>query len=212
MQEESERVAYDTMTKADGLSSGTTATCDEGIDAMGVDAMDEDGDISANPRKRKGKATRWKIPPTALQMLEQVFKVDKFPSVETRKNLAANLKVSPRQVQVWFQNRRAKWRKQQKIMEKNVNLQQGRRSCLDYRLRKYTVHIKATDHSYYNKYNLGRFARHLLEETQTNRTMCLFAYGTYFVRTNVEPHRSGSKYPLISASSIEYIVYYRLRH
>ena len=106
MQEESERVAYDTMMKADGLSSGTTATCDEGIDAMGVDAMDEDGDISANPRKRKGKATRWKIPPTALQMLEQVFKVDKFPSVETRKNLAANLKVNPRQVQVWFQNKR----------------------------------------------------------------------------------------------------------
>jgi len=76
-------------------------TCDEGIEAM-----DEDDETCTNPKKRRGKATRWKIPPTALQMLEQVFKVDKFPSVETRKNLATNLKVTPRQVQVWFQNKR----------------------------------------------------------------------------------------------------------
>ena len=58
------------------------------------------------PRKRKGKSTRWNIPKHALSRLEKVFIEDKFPSVETRKNLASELKVRPRQVQVWFQNKR----------------------------------------------------------------------------------------------------------
>ena len=58
------------------------------------------------PRKRKGKSTRWNIPTNALSTLEQVFGKDKFPSVETRKKIAADLKVTPRQVQVWFQNKR----------------------------------------------------------------------------------------------------------
>ena len=44
--------------------------------------------------------------PHALQLLEKVFQEDKFPSVETRRTLAGDLKVTPRQVQVWFQNKR----------------------------------------------------------------------------------------------------------
>ena len=58
------------------------------------------------PKKRKGKSTRWNIPKHALTTLEQVFTRDKFPTVDTRNNLATELKVTPRQVQVWFQNKR----------------------------------------------------------------------------------------------------------
>ncbi|KAL3921323.1 MAG: hypothetical protein SGPRY_004944, partial [Prymnesium sp.] len=61
---------------------------------------------SGSSKKRKGKSTRWNIPAHALQILEQVFQKDKFPTVETRKNLSTDLKVTPRQVQVWFQNKR----------------------------------------------------------------------------------------------------------
>ena len=61
---------------------------------------------SGPSRKRKGKSTRWNIPAHALQILEQVFQKDKFPTVETRKNLSSDLNVTPRQVQVWFQNKR----------------------------------------------------------------------------------------------------------
>ena len=83
-----------------------------------VDAVDLGGEAdaaSSDPsaaggggpaRKAKGKATRWNIPPHALQILEKVFQDDKFPSVETRRTLAGDLKVTPRQVQVWFQNKR----------------------------------------------------------------------------------------------------------
>ena len=83
---------------------------------LGADALDDGGDAGAElgeqsagggaPRKAKGKATRWNIPPHALQLLEKVFQEDKFPSVETRRTLAGDLKVTPRQVQVWFQNKR----------------------------------------------------------------------------------------------------------
>ncbi|KAL1521352.1 hypothetical protein AB1Y20_021019 [Prymnesium parvum] len=68
--------------------------------------QDEQLSRDAPPKKRKGKSTRWNIPAHALQILEQVFQKDKFPTVETRKNLSADLKVTPRQVQVWFQNKR----------------------------------------------------------------------------------------------------------
>ena len=74
--------------------------------ADGVVELDSPGDDAGPAKKRKGKTTRWNIPKHALQTLEQVFKDDKFPSVETRKNLAAELRVTPRQVQVWFQNKR----------------------------------------------------------------------------------------------------------
>lgn len=68
-------------------------------------APDDAGEAGAG-RKRKGKSTRWNIPSSALSMLEQMFQKDKFPSVETRKKIATDLKVTPRQVQVWFQNKR----------------------------------------------------------------------------------------------------------
>ena len=60
--------------------------------ADGVVELDSPGDDAGPAKKRKGKTTRWNIPKHALQTLEQVFKDDKFPSVETRKNLAAELR------------------------------------------------------------------------------------------------------------------------
>jgi len=49
---------------------------------------------------------RWIISPPVLYLLEQVFKMEHFPSLHMRQRLAADLNVSARQVQVWFQNRR----------------------------------------------------------------------------------------------------------
>jgi len=72
-----------------------------------VEGADAGGSDSASAKKqRKNKSTRWNIPKSALQTLEQMFERDKFPSVETRKKLAQELNVTPRQVQVWFQNKR----------------------------------------------------------------------------------------------------------
>ena len=72
---------------------------------VSTDSLGSFTEAPGPPRKRK-KYTRWNIPQEALSVLEEMYWKDKFPSVETRKALAEDLKVTPRQVQVWFQNKR----------------------------------------------------------------------------------------------------------
>ncbi|KAF8265352.1 hypothetical protein EI94DRAFT_351948 [Lactarius quietus] len=55
--------------------------------------------------------TRKRTTPAQLEILEGVFVTDKKPNAPRRKELAKKLKMSPREVQVWFQNRRAKEKK-----------------------------------------------------------------------------------------------------
>ncbi|KAL1503161.1 hypothetical protein AB1Y20_011220 [Prymnesium parvum] len=62
----------------------------------------------------KQKSPRWIITRPALFVLEQVFTIDKFPSHVMRQRLAQELGVTPRQVQVWFQNRRQRERSVQR--------------------------------------------------------------------------------------------------
>ncbi|KAM3583697.1 hypothetical protein VKS41_003669 [Umbelopsis sp. WA50703] len=54
------------------------------------------------------KGKRKRISPEQLRTLVQVFKETDTPSSEVREKLAEQLDMSKREVQVWFQNRRAK--------------------------------------------------------------------------------------------------------
>ena len=60
----------------------------------------------ALPPEANGRRTRWTINQSSLQTLEAIFQHEQFPSQQLRTQLGAHLGVSPRQVQVWFQNRR----------------------------------------------------------------------------------------------------------
>jgi len=65
-----------------------------------------------------GGAPRWHIDASTLAILEHVFSIDQFPNVDVRKQLGADLGVSARQIQVWFQNRRQRERKRKEISSK----------------------------------------------------------------------------------------------
>ncbi|NXL62984.1 NOBOX protein, partial [Chordeiles acutipennis] len=53
-----------------------------------------------------------------LEELEKMFQEDHYPDNEKRREIAAVVGVTPQRVMVWFQNRRAKWRKSEKLCVK----------------------------------------------------------------------------------------------
>ncbi|KAJ3038915.1 hypothetical protein HDV00_012837 [Rhizophlyctis rosea] len=69
--------------------------------------------ISYNPDNHRGKSRR-RTSPEQLVQLEAAFQSDSKPTSEFRKDLAARLGMTVREVQIWFQNRRAKSRQKQK--------------------------------------------------------------------------------------------------
>ncbi|XP_010373414.1 rhox homeobox family member 2 [Rhinopithecus roxellana] len=59
--------------------------------------------------------------PLQLQELERIFRRKKFPSEFLRRRLAGSMNVTELAVQIWFENRRAKWRRHQRaLMMRNM--------------------------------------------------------------------------------------------
>ena len=57
------------------------------------------------------KSHKWKCTDEERAILEQIYHHNPSPDTPTKKKLAAQMRVAPRKIQTWFQNRRARERK-----------------------------------------------------------------------------------------------------